>query len=289
MTVEIINAREEMTLTMASQIYEAFGSCTALYECHTPQWIIDNYAEMEADTESLRGVVEWLGIQLSVEDAFGTGEELIQPVRERLRALGFAVPYTLSECEANKCGVGCGNCERDEERAETESELPPAHIGETPAANHIPARPPRKLYQALSEVFDWMSRCKGDPQYKIGYEMARAQWVYLKGLLPSGSGIDSGTKIIGQKCSPRRFVMVAEYHHMNESGMYDGWTSHTITVKAHLYWGFELTVGGRNRNDIKDYLYEVYDSCLREEVDEQHLNKLAEMAKRDHIGTMKAR
>jgi len=55
---------------------------------------------------------------------------------------------------------------------------------------------------------------------------------------------------------------------MNEHGFYDGWTEHRITVKPSLAFGFELTISGRDRNEIKDYLSDVFYLWLREETEE---------------------
>lgn len=53
---------------------------------------------------------------------------------------------------------------------------------------------------------------------------------------------------------------------MNENGFYDGWTEHTITVRADLAHGFKISISGRNRNEIKDYLHEVFSDCLETEI-----------------------
>lgn len=73
--------------------------------------------------------------------------------------------------------------------------------------------------------------------------------------LPSGSGIDCGTKIDIDRSNGSRVVLTCEYHHMNESGYYDGWTEHTIYVTP-SFDGIDLHITGRNRNEIKDYLHE---------------------------------
>jgi hypothetical protein len=44
---------------------------------------------------------------------------------------------------------------------------------------------------------------------------------------------------------------------MNEGGMYDAWTEHTIRVRPSLSSGFTLTISGRDRNEIKEYLHEL--------------------------------
>lgn len=91
---------------------------------------------------------------------------------------------------------------------------------------------------------------------------------YFKQHAPSGSGIDCGTKFELDRSSSNLLVMTVSFHHMNEQGMYDGWTSHTIRVKPDLRFGFGFTISGSNRNDIKDYLGELYQHWLSEEVDE---------------------
>src|SRR5208282_4608245 len=58
--------------------------------------------------------------------------------------------------------------------------------------------------------------------------------------MPSGSGFDSGTKIDLDRSHADKLVFNTAYHHMNESGMYDGWTEHTVTVLPSLHGQFNL-------------------------------------------------
>jgi hypothetical protein len=89
----------------------------------------------------------------------------------------------------------------------------------------------------------------------------------LNDLLPSGSGIDNGTKIDIETSKPDRLVFNFSYHHMNEGGYYDGWTHHELIVTPSLVHGFNLRITGRDRNQTKEYLYEVYQSALSEVID----------------------
>lgn len=84
-----------------------------------------------------------------------------------------------------------------------------------------------------------------------------------KNLLPSGSGIDNGTKIDLSTSSPKKLVLDAGFHHMNDGGFYDGWTEHTLIITP-TFGGVEIRITGRDRNDIKDYLHEVFHVCLLE-------------------------
>lgn len=75
-----------MDLQTARKVRELFGPCSSLYECHTEQELVDDYAELAAehgDNPTVFGY--WLGIQLSIEDAFGIHSDIIKEIRNRLR------------------------------------------------------------------------------------------------------------------------------------------------------------------------------------------------------------
>lgn len=81
--------------------------------------------------------------------------------------------------------------------------------------------------------------------------------------LPSGSGIDLGSKIDRKASSMDKVVIILSYHHMNENGYYEGWTEHKVIVTPSFMDNHvNLRITGRNRNFIKDYLYDVYDQYL---------------------------
>lgn len=86
----------------------------------------------------------------------------------------------------------------------------------------------------------------------------------LEKLLPSGSGIDCGTKLDLDKSTDEKIVLSFSFHHMDESGGYAGWTEHTVTVRPSLVFGFTLKISGRDRNQVKDYLHDVYHCALTE-------------------------
>ncbi len=82
---------------------------------------------------------------------------------------------------------------------------------------------------------------------------------------PSGSGIDCGTKLDFDKSNSEKLVFDVAFHHMDEYGYYDGWTNHKITVRPSLLCGFTLTISGRDKNFIKEYLLDTYQAWLGEE------------------------
>jgi len=87
--------------------------------------------------------------------------------------------------------------------------------------------------------------------------------------LPSGSGVDSGTAINLDKCTPDKIVLFASFHHMNDGGYYDGWTQHTITVTPSFIGGFSLKISGPNRNQVKDYLGDLFHAALNDDYEAQ--------------------
>jgi hypothetical protein len=124
-----------------------------------------------------------------------------------------------------------------------------------------------KLYQLIAETVAW------EPTKDFEDNRETLLHHIEKNLLPSGSGIDTGTKISRLRFKQGAVRLSLEFHHMNENGYYDGWTEHTVLVSPDLRYGFTLHVGGKDRNQIKDYLGDTYDACLREEVDDEKLKK----------------
>jgi hypothetical protein len=91
-----------------------------------------------------------------------------------------------------------------------------------------------------------------------------------KMLLPSGSGIDNGTKIDLDKTNGSKVVLTFGFHFMNENGFYDGWGDFEAVIRP-AFNGLDILIKGRDRDQIKDYLYEVFGHCLGMEYEIQDL------------------
>jgi len=124
-----------------------------------------------------------------------------------------------------------------------------------------------KLYKLIAQTVAWK------PNANWEHNRDKLLVYIQKSLLPSGSGIDCGTKLCETLGKNGSFKLTLEFHHMNENGMYDGWTQHEIIVKPDLQFEFVMDIRGKDRNQIKDYLGDIYDACLREEVDDEKLKK----------------
>lgn len=121
-----------------------------------------------------------------------------------------------------------------------------------------------KLYQKLASLVVARRNCikSGNSEWEGRHEDEILSLV--KDKMPSGSGIDTGTKIDLDASTGEKLVFNCSYHHMNEHGYYDGWTEHKVTVRP-CFSGIDITISGRNRNEIKDYLADCYYLSLTEE------------------------
>ena len=92
--------------------------------------------------------------------------------------------------------------------------------------------------------------------------------------LPSGSGVDSGSKINIEASTGNRVVIETSFHHMDDGGSYDGWTEHRVIVTPDLVCGFDMRITGANRNEIKEYLGDLFRTALDRCVDRVMIDAL---------------
>lgn len=130
-------------------------------------------------------------------------------------------------------------------------------------SNEQPAQP---LYKAIAIALGARSRCLTN--HNLTWTDT---WTYrliaFRNQLPHGSGIDGGIHIEYDTTKPNQFQITFGFHHMNDHGFYTEWTEHVITVKPSFIYDFELKISGRDKNNIKDYLHDLFDSALREMVE----------------------
>lgn len=87
---------------------------------------------------------------------------------------------------------------------------------------------------------------------------------YVRKHAPSGSGIDAGVHLLTE--TPQKLEFSCDFHHMDDHGMYDGWTNHKAVVTP-TFSGLDIRITGRNRRDIKDHLHDVFYHWLTSEHD----------------------
>lgn len=135
-----------------------------------------------------------------------------------------------------------------------------------------PTNPPRgyseqleiimKTYQRIHSLSQAIENCiesgndvwKGKHEESLNTIMERA---------PSGSGFDSGTNLL--MVTEDQMTFETFFHHMDEMGGYDGWTSHVVYVKP-SFEGITLRITGKDKNDIKDYIGDVFHEWLNTEI-----------------------
>lgn len=127
--------------------------------------------------------------------------------------------------------------------------------------------PKTKLYKALAACGQAYMNCRAanPPNTEWADKHMERLTKLAKEHLPHGSGLDGRVEVV--YAGPDRISIETEFHHMDENGSYDGWTEHRIVVKPELT-GLRLTISGPNRNDIKDYLHEVFEYALQQDVEE---------------------
>lgn len=126
-----------------------------------------------------------------------------------------------------------------------------------------------KLYEAIAQCLGSIARIDaGAPcaAWARGMHIERLAKLCADHL-PSGSGIDNGSKL-SERSTPNRLIFSADFHHMNDAGMYAGWTSHEVIVTPDLGMRFNTRVTGRDRNGIKDYLADTFAHCINIDIDE---------------------
>jgi hypothetical protein len=119
--------------------------------------------------------------------------------------------------------------------------------------------------QAIAASFAAWQNCKrsGNTDWEVRHSERIRR---LLDLMPSGSGFDSGTLLDFARTTPEKLVFTTAFHHMDESGGYAGWTSHLVTVRPSFVHDMTLTVSGRDRNDIKEYIVQTFEAALSAEV-----------------------
>lgn len=132
----------------------------------------------------------------------------------------------------------------------------------------------RPLYQVLAGAIGARQNCI-ETNNVSWHDRHEAVIVALtKDRLPSGSGIDNGVLVDLSTSTSQKIVILFSFHHLNENGFYDGWTEHKLTVKPDLAHGFDTSISGRDKNQIKEYLYDTFNIALMETVPDEELHEI---------------
>lgn len=81
----------------------------------------------------------------------------------------------------------------------------------------------------------------------------------VKDTIPTGSGITLNSV----SCTEEKIFLNVSYQHYTEHGFADGTTDHTIKITPNFVFGVYTSVRGRDRNQIKPLLEDVFDTWTR--------------------------
>ena len=104
-----------------------------------------------------------------------------------------------------------------------------------------------KVYQQLARLVDW------NPTGEYLDSKNEQMEDLVKNYLPSGSGFD-GDISIDEKSTDKKIILHVEYHHMNDNGFYDGWSTFKIIITPSLAYDYSLVVKGETV--VKKYFYD---------------------------------
>ena len=115
----------------------------------------------------------------------------------------------------------------------------------------------------------WM---KLNPQDPRASEAEHTLETLCKNFLPHGSGVDMGCQIDHEHSTANRIVIAFGFHHMDEHGFYDGWTDHKCIITPDIRFGIEIKITGRDRNHIKDYLYDLFHHAITQQINYHYVD-----------------
>lgn len=121
--------------------------------------------------------------------------------------------------------------------------------------------------QVVQFISSYLYQIQHNPNSK--YESEQELHQLVKYWMPSGSGIDAGTRLNFHKSKPHKLVFDFDFHHMNQDGFYCGWSSHSLIVTPD-FDGFNLRIVGQHPSRQKwqtdyfhDHLYSTFELALR--------------------------
>jgi hypothetical protein len=120
-----------------------------------------------------------------------------------------------------------------------------------------------KAIEIIASHFDASLRCEAKHDLMMRDDHRERIDQICSEVMPHGSGLDGNEiKLDTARSKRNRLVFInADFHHMDQYGGYDGWSSHEVIVTPSLAHGFEIRITGSNRDQIKDYLSDlIYDA-----------------------------
>ena len=122
-----------------------------------------------------------------------------------------------------------------------------------------------KTYQFIAQIMSIIINADSQDHIDKAKDILRH---IERNILPSGSGFDAGAKVLIDECKENKIVFGTDFHHMNDVGYYDGWTTHKVVITPCLRFGFDMCISGRDKRNIKEYIGDVFHDVLNAEYEE---------------------
>lgn len=127
----------------------------------------------------------------------------------------------------------------------------------------------RKVYELLDMAISARKNCQKSDYVNHSLE---DKWSLLiehleKNYLPYGSGFDAGVHVDEDVCvNGVKLVLTFDFHHMNEHGYYDGWTTHKAIITPY-FDGIGVAIKGslpKKYQHSREYFGDtIYEALLR--------------------------
>ena len=123
----------------------------------------------------------------------------------------------------------------------------------------------KPLYQIIASLVTARHNCERTGNGEWQSRHYRRLNKIVSDHMPSGNGLNNGMSIDANQSNEDKLIFRTSYQHMNDAGYYDGWTDHNVTVRASLLNEITIYISGRDRNNIKEYLHDVFFNALTTE------------------------
>jgi hypothetical protein len=123
---------------------------------------------------------------------------------------------------------------------------------------------PRPGYEETSILVDAIANCHGLNKSWEERHLDKLRDIE-QNFLPSGSGFDSGCKVILDQSNRKRLVIETAFHPIDEHGFYMDWIHFDVIVTP-TFGGIDIRTKGpfakHNAMDLKDYIQDTFYNAL---------------------------
>lgn len=121
-----------------------------------------------------------------------------------------------------------------------------------------------KLYQKIAHCLQAIENCKASGNNEWQETHSETLRTIEREYLPHGSGFDWGCRIL-ETSTPQKLAISCDWHRMDSNGFYCGRSDYVAIVRPCLLFDFDVTIKGRDWNQVKEYVHSTMQHALNEE------------------------